>query len=96
MFMVFLRKEHGRSYKKLDRKYLPFKILQNINDDAYVLDLPKHIKIFKTFNVVDLNDYVLDNIEHLYPDENSRSNCFEVKGNDAGRIEEKILIQLEK
>lgn len=36
--MVFLRKEHGGSQKKPDqKKYEPFKILQKINNNAYVL-----------------------------------------------------------
>ena len=47
--MVYLRKERGGGQKKLDAKKIgPFRIIQKINDNAYVLDLPHEMKISKT------------------------------------------------
>lgn len=68
MVMAYLRKERGGGQHKLDsRKIRPFKILKMIDDNAYVLDLPDHMRISKTFKVADLYTY--------YSDDNSRLNC---------------------
>lgn len=61
MVMMLLMKERGGNQKK----HMPFKILQKINDNAYVLDLLDHLKIFKTFNVADCYKYVSNNDEPL-------------------------------
>ena len=36
----------------------PFKIVQKINDNAYILDLPPEYGVSSSFNVVDLRPYV--------------------------------------
>ena len=55
--MVHLHKEQvsAGEYSKLKQKKIGhFHILQKINDNAYIIDLPKHYAIFNTFNVQDL------------------------------------------
>jgi len=85
MVMVYLRK--GRipvgSYKKLKpRKYEPFRIARKINDNAYIVNIPSDMVMFKTFNVADLHKYYPT--KELYPDDNSRMSCLEEGGTDAG------------
>ena len=56
--MVFLRIKPKRSslslgkYKKLRARYYgPYQITQKINDQAYRLDLPNHLKVHNVFHV---------------------------------------------
>ncbi|KAG6764346.1 hypothetical protein POTOM_031812 [Populus tomentosa] len=60
LVMVYLHKGQvpAGMYNKLnDKKHDPFQILQKINDNAYVVDLPTDMTISLTFNVVDLFEY---------------------------------------
>ena len=54
--MVFISKtrmqgDHNNLQKK---KYGPYQIVKNVNNNAYVVNLPTWMRISKTFNVVDL------------------------------------------
>ena len=70
--MVFLRVRPKRSslslgkFKKLIARYCgPYVILKRINDQAYELLLPPHIKVHNVFHVSLLKKYVLDNCQIL-------------------------------
>ena len=58
--MVHLQKEQvsaGECSKLKQKKIGHFRILQKINDNAYIIDLPEHNAIFNTFNIQDLYKY---------------------------------------
>jgi hypothetical protein len=82
--MVYLRKERlptGVHGKLQQRRYGPFFILKKINDNAYVVDLPREMNISNTFNVADLTPYHQE--KTLYED-NLRSSFNQVGENDEG------------
>ena len=57
-------------YNKLQlKKYGPYKIIQNINNNAYVIELLESMAISKTFNAVDIFPCYPDDVP-LYPKEN--------------------------
>lgn len=60
MVMVHLRKNRlpaGVYHKMMAKRIGPCRILHKINDNAYVVDLPKDLQILSTFSVVDLTEY---------------------------------------
>jgi hypothetical protein len=86
--MVYLRKERlpaGVHGKLMQRRYVPFSILKKINDNAYVVDLPREMNISNTFNMADLSLYHLE--QALYED-NSRSSSNQEGEDDEGHTME--------
>ena len=81
MVMVYLRKERlpANSYSKLNkRKIEPYKIIKKIEENTYMVDLPKYMGIDSTFNISDL---------YLYTDENVK----EVSNNT--KLEDELLLK---
>jgi len=59
----YLNKERFPSKRKnklLPRAKGPFEVLENINDNAYKVDLPCDYRVLAIFNVVDLSHYLTD------------------------------------
>ena len=82
--MVYLRKGRlpiGTSGKLRNKKYDPCKILQKINNNAYIVDLPEDLAISSTFNVADIFEYFPPKNSEL----NSRTSSFQEQETDIGR-----------
>ncbi|XP_071901056.1 uncharacterized protein [Coffea arabica] len=78
---VHMRKERfpaSRRTKLHPRGDGPFRVLERINDNAYKLELPSEYGISASFNVSDLSPFDFDT-----DFEDSRTNPFEGRGNDA-------------
>ncbi|GJS28383.1 retrovirus-related pol polyprotein from transposon TNT 1-94 [Tanacetum coccineum] len=75
--------KEDRDKHRKTKIYAEGDLVMKINDNAYVVDLPKDMAISNTFNVSDLVDYHSPDA-HLYPSENSRSSPFQVGENDEG------------
>jgi translation initiation factor IF-1 len=78
---VQMRKERFPAHRKTKlhpRGDGPFQILEKINDNAYKVDLPGEYKVSATFNVSDLSPFDVS--------EDSWSNPFEERGNDANQV----------
>lgn len=72
-------------YNKLkDRKIEPCEVLQKINDNAYRLRLPSHLRTSDVFNVKHLSPYFMDS-DDTTP--NSRTSSFQPGATDAGGFE---------
>lgn len=85
--MVFLRMKFfpTGTYSKLKlRKYGPCMILQKINVNMYVIDLPVDMGSSKTSNVVDF--YVFYEDISLYLDSSLRASSFEIEEIDEGEM----------
>ncbi|GKD38198.1 transposon ty3-I gag-pol polyprotein [Tanacetum coccineum] len=97
--MVFLRKERfpDEAFSKLHpKKYGPYKILQKINDNAYVVDLPNTMRILKNFNVLEIYEF---HSEDVNEDKHSMTSSSKERGNDEdiiNEIAEDYMVHLER
>jgi hypothetical protein len=91
LVVVYLRKEHlsiGTFGKLKNKKYGSCKIIQKINDNAYIVDLPEDLAISSMFNVSDIFEYFLSKDSEL----NSRMSFFQERETDVRRLPERKKI----
>ena len=71
------------SYNKLKlKKYVPFKIMKKINDNAYVVDFSSNMTMSKTFNVANIYEY--HPTKQLYLDYNLKVSSLKDIATDVG------------
>ncbi|GKA11144.1 RNA-directed DNA polymerase, partial [Tanacetum coccineum] len=88
---IHLRKEcfSTRHFGKLKpRGDGPFRVLKNINDNAYKIEIPSHYNVSATFNVADLSPYKGDSDDE--PD--SWSSLFQEGEDDADAVNERVNV----
>nr|GEX24864.1 hypothetical protein [Tanacetum cinerariifolium] len=78
----------GRFRKLKPRGDGPFRVLKNINENAYKIELPGHYNVSATFNVADLSPYKGDSDDE--PD--SESSLFQEGDDDADAVNERINV----
>nr|GEX00044.1 putative nucleotidyltransferase, ribonuclease H [Tanacetum cinerariifolium] len=66
------------------KKYGPYKILQKINDNAYVVDLSNNMSISKTFSVSDIYEFHFEDVKE---GKHSRTSSSKESGNDEDIIQ---------
>jgi len=80
---VFEKRVPVGSYNKLKpNKYVPFKIVKKISNNAYVVYLPSDMAMSKSFNVAYLYEY--HPTKQLYHDYNSRTSSLGEGRTDVG------------
>ena len=82
LVMIHLSKHHypaGMYHKLQAKKICPFPIKKKLGDNAYIIDLPDHLKISKTFNVKDIFEYLPPDAVTVV-EENSESSSSEGRG----------------
>lgn len=88
--LLYMHNEYRGGHYRLDSKKMisPFQIIQKINNNIYMLDMPNHTKIM-TFSVEDLFPYYL-------LDSNSMSSSLQVEWNDVEHIALEYLKGLDR
>ena len=91
MFISKVRMQGG--YSKLQQcKYGPYKVVQKINDNAYIINMPTWMVISKTFIVVDITLFQPD-MSLGYPENHSRSSSLQMEMNDEDTTHDHISDQ---
>ena len=98
MVFLWVRPKYGSlslgKYKKISARYCgPYPIMQKINDQAYKLMLPPHVKVHDVFHINLLKKYVPDD-NHILGDETllvSKDSAFDITPERILQTRERIL-----